>query len=105
MTSALSDIRFDESIQYGEDGLFVLECLAKGAYIHHGRGAAVRHRFDNKESLSHVKKGEDIIKQIRAYEDFLFRQEDVKMRRLMCRMIGDLWHDSRCINLIGGEDE
>ena len=103
----LDDIRFDESLQYGEDGLFILECLAKGAYIHHGayRMTAVRHRFDNKESLSHVKKGEDIIRQIRAYEAFLFRQEDVTMRRLMCRMIGDLWHDSRCMNLIGGEDE
>ena len=102
----IQDIRFQEGMQYGEDGLFNLECLAKGAAIHHGayRLTTVRHRFDNKESLSHIKTSEDIIDQIQTYEAFLFRQSDVKMRRMMCKMIADLWSHKRTLDLIGGQD-
>lgn len=102
----IQDIRYDEALQYGEDGMFNLECLAHGAYIHHGalKTVAVKHRFDNKESLSHVKHAEDIIRQIKAYEEFLFRQDDVKMRRLMCKELANLWSNERALSLIGGED-
>ena len=87
----LKGIRFNEGLQYGEDGLFILECLAKGAYINHAdrNVVAVMHRFDNKKSLSHVKTVQDIIKQIRTYEAFLFRH--ASMRQLVALEISKLW--------------
>ena len=87
----LKGIRFNEGLQYGEDGLFILECLAKGAYINHAERnvVAVMHRFGNKKSLSHVKTVQDIIKQIREYEAFLFRH--ASMRQLVALEISKLW--------------
>jgi len=87
------DVRFDESLQYGEDGLFVLECLTKYGNIYHApkRETTVKHRFDNKSSLSRSKTLSDIVKQLRAYEDFLLRQDNQMMRVAVCREMSRLW--------------
>lgn len=89
----LKDIRFDEEMQYGEDGMFVLECLVKDGKIHHAdrRLVTTRHRFDNKASLSHIKTADDILKQIRKYEEFMFRQDDAAIKRLVCLELSKLW--------------
>lgn len=86
-------IRFDESLQYGEDGLFVLECLAKDDHIYHAaqNRVTVRHRFDNKSSLSKVKTTEDIVKQIRTYESFLFCHDDIPLQHTVCLELSKLW--------------
>lgn len=88
----LKDVRFNESMTYGEDGMFVLECLAKDPRIHHGSKhmLAVIHRFDNKESLSHVKTDKDIIKQIHAYEKFMQKQDD-ELKAVVCQELQKLW--------------
>ena len=88
----IQDIRFDESLQYGEDGLFVLECYSKGAYIHHGARSVttVEHILENKKSLSHVKTCGDVLKQIRAYLNFLEIQSDPDLRLFMCNEIARL---------------
>lgn len=100
----VADIRFDESIQYGEDGLFNLECLAVDGRIHHGRRdmVAVNHRFDNSDSLSHTKKPEDVLKQIRVYEDFLMRSDNPVMRAFMCREMSRLWGKRTIERLFSG---
>lgn len=87
------DIRFDESLQYGEDGLFVLECLAKDDKLHHAdmNLKTVRHRIENQGSLSHKKTAADIVRQIRAYEDFFLRQTDRKFQRMLCLEFAKLW--------------
>lgn len=89
----VENICFDESLQYGEDGLFVLECLAKDGRIHHAarNRVTVRHRFDNGQSLSHIKTTEDIVKQIRAYEAFLFRQDNIYLQHIVCLELSKLW--------------
>lgn len=89
----VKDIRFDETLQYGEDGLFNLECFAKDNYLHHARKklTATKHRFDNKQSLSHVKHGPDIIRQVHAYEDFMLRQTDPDIRQAVCDELSRLW--------------
>ena len=75
-------IRFDESIHYGEDGLFVMECFAHGAYIHHSgvHVTTVEHIIGDKQSLSHLKTFNDILKQIRTYLLFMERQSDSDLR-------------------------
>ena len=88
-----NSIRFVEGLQYGEDGLFVLECLAADNRIHHADVDvyAVQHNFYNRESLSHVKTPEDVIAQIHEYEAFLLRQDDNRFKRAVCDEIGLLW--------------
>ena len=102
-SSFLKDIRFDESIQYGEDGLFVLECYEHGAYIHHsGIGIiTVEHILENKKSLSHVKTFEDIMKQIRAYLSFMERQSDSDLRVFTGKEIAKILNKQTVQKVIG----
>ena len=101
--SVLETVRFDESIQYGEDGLFVLATLAVDHRIHHAdkRVVAVKHRFDNKQSLSHGKTAKDLLDQIHAYEGFLLRQTDTAVRIATIKEISTLWDSPRVEKLIG----
>lgn len=89
----IKDIRFDEDITYGEDGLFNLECLAVDGHIHHANREKVTviHHFENQESLSHIKQPVDLIKQAHAYEDLAMRLTDVKMRGFICDELSRLW--------------
>ena len=89
----VEDVRFDESLQYGEDGLFVLECLAKEGRIYHAdrNKTTVKHRFDNKSSLSRSKTLSDIVKQLRAYEEFLLRHDAPEIRVAVCLEMARLW--------------
>lgn len=100
-----NNVMFDTDLQYGEDGLFCLECISKAGSIHHAdkRLMTVKHRFDNKNSLSHSKTPADVIKQTKAYEDFMLQQEDPVMRRAVCDELAKLWGSKSIRKLFGGE--
>lgn len=100
----LDGVRFLEGLQYGEDGLFVLTSLAKDKHIHHAEHDAVSvvHHFNNRQSLSHIKRGTDLITQVHAYEDFLLTQDDAEVRRAVCLEISKLWATPRMLELVGG---
>ena len=89
----IKDIRFDERLQYGEDGLFILECLTRGAYIYHAyrNAVTVKHNFVNAQSLSKEKTAEDILKQIHIYEEFYLKQKDLVAKKTICNEIAQLW--------------
>lgn len=89
----IKDIRFDETLQYGEDGMFVLECLKKDGKIYHAERelATTLHRFDNSESLSHSKTPEDVINQCHAYEEFLMKQDNPKLKIVVAGEMVKLW--------------
>lgn len=101
----LQEIRFDESMTYGEDGMFVLECLARDGRIHHGSRhmVAVLHRLENTESLSHMKTLDDMIGQAHRYEQFLQRQDDPEIRLLVCREIAKIWESKSMRRLASSE--
>lgn len=86
-------IRFDQDLQYGEDGLFVLNCLRQDNYIHHAdlNVVAVKHRFDNKNSLSHIKTSADIELQLNTYKTFYDEQTDALIKLELAGIIGDLY--------------
>lgn len=101
----LNGIRFNEELSYGEDGMFVLDCIIKGAYIHHGgKGiTTVEHIFENRESLSHMKTGGDVIKQIRTYLDYIERNDDPEVRSFICKEITDQLSNPALIEVIANE--
>ena len=92
----IKDVRFNENIQYGEDGLFCFECLAKTKYIQHASRylTVVKHRFDNKKSLSHIKTADDALKRVREYEDFMMRQPDKEVKCAVIDELGRIWTSS-----------
>ena len=89
----LEEIRFDDSMTYGEDGMFILTCMAKDPRIFHAgkHMVAVMHRFDNSESLSHLKTQKDIIRQVHTYEKFMMKQKDPALRLFICEELARLW--------------
>ena len=103
----LEGLSFDESLQYGEDVLFVLECLAKDNYIHHAHlnTTTVKHRFDNRESLSHTKKEEDLLKYTDALEQFIRNHEEPAMKQVGCKVLSDCWGSPTYLKIIGKEEQ
>lgn len=89
----VKDIRFDEGLQYGEDGLFVLECFRRDGRLYHADRTltTTRHRFDNKQSLSHAKTAEHVIEQCHAYEAFMKRQNDPALKLVVAKEMVKLW--------------
>ena len=99
----VKDIRFDERTQYGEDGLFILECLAKDDIIIHAdfKKRVCKHNLENKESLSHIKTGGDLLKQVHLYEEFMLRQNNPQIRLAVCNEISILWAHKRMKDAFG----
>lgn len=88
----IEGIVFDTDLQFGEDEMFNMECLARDGRIFHTMTDTVtmlRH-FDNRKSLSHIKNRSDILKEARAIEDFIVRQEDPDVRDMAYQRL--LWH-------------
>ena len=96
-----SGIRFNESLQYGEDGLFVIDCYRHKAYIHHDAAnvTTVEH-YLHKDSLSHSKTGDDVIKQIHAYLNVFDYESDPDIRLFMCQELSRLLGTPRLQGLI-----
>lgn len=99
----IEDIRFEERTNYGEDGLFVLECLAKDDRILHAdfKARVCKHNLENKQSLSRIKTGRDLIKQAHLYEEFMLRQTSPQLRVRVCEEIGILWSHKRMKDAFG----
>ena len=103
----VEDIRFDERLQYGEDGLFVLECLSTGAYIYHAdeQRFVVVHNFENPNSLSKSKTANDLLTQIHVYEEYMLNQERPEMRVALCKELSRLWGSETFARCFGGNFE
>lgn len=85
--SLLDGVWFDETMQYGEDLLFNMECLAKSDMIHHSSATTVRHNVENMKSLSHIRKDEDLIRELKALEDFILRHKERQLKNLAYKLI------------------
>ena len=99
----IQDIRFDERTQYGEDGLFILECLARDDRILHAdfKQRVCKHNLENAESLSHIKTGDDLLKQAHLYEEFMLRQTNPQLRLAVCNELSILWAHKRMRDAFG----
>lgn len=99
----VKDIRFDERTQYGEDGLYILECLAKDDRILHAdiKKRVCKHNLENPESLSHRKTGNDLLRQVHLYEEFMLRQKDPQIRLAVCNELSILWGHKRMRDAFG----
>lgn len=70
-----NNIRFDLSVSYGEDEVFVLECLVRnGRFVHFAEDILLRH-FDNKESAVHNLTYKGVLQQWNAEKKLLERLE------------------------------
>jgi len=98
-----NNIRFSYGMQFGEDTLFVMDCLTHDKRIACSGEIAVVHCFDNKESLSHSKTAKLLVDQAKIYTDFLMKQEDPEIREMVRALIAGMW-DSKSFKQIFGPD-
>lgn len=87
----VKDIRFEETMRYGEDELFNLECLSRTKRIFCVEADTVKRHFDNTESLSKSKGRDEVLKQVKELMKFIDRTEDVDMKLFTCRLLSDHW--------------
>lgn len=73
-------VRFKEGMQFGEDEIYNLECIAKAKEIHNTAVDTVRHNLENTESLSHIKTDRDVAELIKANIDMIPLQDDPAIR-------------------------
>ena len=83
--------------------MFAIQCIGKAKELHHAdkHVTTVKHRFDNKKSLSHVKTADAFLKQIRTYEDFALNADDAETRIAMCKIVAETWSSQRAEKLFG----
>ena len=103
-TEFLEDIRFVEGMQYGEDELFVLECLAKENKIVHKESAAMVHTFDAPSRLSRRKGETDLLDQVHGLEDFIMQHDDPLVRTAACLVLSEHWCSPTFKKIIGHLD-
>ena len=98
----LSDLRFNEKLQFGEDGLFVLNCLIKSkAILQASRElVTVNHRFVNPNSLIRVRTAADIFKYLHELESLVKKQHDPEFRRAVCFILSEYWKADYNIEVI-----
>lgn len=93
----LKEIRFKEGMQYGEDEIFNIHCLAADDYIHHASTTVmtVRRWFDNKQSLAHACGKKELIRQAHALEELLQESKNPKVRKLVLELLAEHWGSGR----------
>lgn len=91
----LSDLRFVEGLQYGEDEVFVLDCLSKDNRLWHCEDITIIRHFDNLDSLSRSKGKEQLIAQCQALEGFLMRSDNPTARVTACKVLAEHWGSAR----------
>lgn len=89
--SFLKGLKFDEALQFGEDELFNLECLAKDGRIRCRSGVTTTHYFENKNCLSKTKTEADIFRQAQAITLVLKKHKDPKFRQVGCLRLSEHW--------------
>ena len=87
----IKDIRFNETMAYGEDELFNLECLAKDKRIYCIETDTVIRHFENDNSLSKAKSRDDLFKQAKELTNFLYRNKDTEINTFVCRLLSNHW--------------
>ena len=83
----VKDIRFEEQMKFGEDLIFNIECLARTKCLYQTNGFTVRHIYENKQSLSHLKTDHDLIYELRYLLDCADRHRDPDLRKLIIGII------------------
>ena len=74
----LKDIRFDETLNHGEDEIFILMCLLKSRILYCSERVAMLHHKDNPNSLSTITSFEDLISEQKALLNFMVEHKDDK---------------------------
>ena len=84
-------IKFNETMQFGEDELFNVECLAKDGSIVCAEGITTTHYFEDRDSLSKIRAEKDILKLDQELVKAVKKNKDPEFRAAFCRRLSMHW--------------
>ena len=84
-------IRFVPHLQFGEDEIFNLECLATGAQLFNIYEDTVIKHFDNEESICHTLNEAKLLKQSNALCDFIASHDNPHVKAEVRKILADHW--------------
>ena len=87
-------IRFVPHLQFGEDEIFNLECMATGATIYNIEDVTVIKHFDNEESICHTLGEKKILKQNMALCDFIAQHEEPNVKAAVREIMAEHWNSN-----------
>lgn len=99
----IKDLRFNETMQFGEDELFNMDCFVKEKRIRCFDAVTITHYYENTESLSKTRTEKDILKMSRVYEDFIKKHKEADLRRAVCLRLSSHW-SNLYLKALTGED-
>lgn len=94
-------IRFRSGIQYGEDEIFLLECLRLCKRMYHVDAVAVMKHYDNPDSLTKTLTKKKVNDLIRAEMDLLERNNPPAFDAHLRQIIADHWNDTTYVGIYG----
>lgn len=96
----IKDICFEETMQFGEDELFNLNCLTKDKTIFCVEADTVKRNFDNDRSLSKTKDIDDLFKQAKELMKFIKKCDDPELKVFTCRLLSEHWGSNTYLQTI-----
>lgn len=87
----IKGIKFNESLRFGEDELFNVECLARDGRIRCFDTISTTHIFENVHSLSKSKTETDLFRMNKEYAEVIKKHKDPELRRALCLRLSTHW--------------
>ena len=103
-------VQFKDCMQYGEDELYNLNCLAelkrrsKEAYIHCSSELTMIKHFENKGSLAHTKGERELFDQAYALIDFIERNTDPEIRSAALDILSEHFSSPTYMKILCGRE-
>ena len=95
-------IRFPQSLSYGEDEIFLLQCLRICKHIGHENEATILKHYDNPESLTHTLTKKKLDEFMRCEMDLLLEDNPKGFDDAVRELIAHHWIDNTYRGVYGG---
>lgn len=94
-------IRFRSGIQYGEDEIFLLECLRLCRRFYHNEAAAILKHYDNPNSLTKTLTKKKVNDFMRAEMELIEQDNPPDFDAALRQIIADHWNASAFVGIYG----
>lgn len=95
------DIRFRQGINYGEDEIFVLDCLKHESGIYCSTDETVTKHIENPSSLGAIAGKDELLNQTDCILDILSNTDDPEYKAMLRRIIAEHWNSKTYKRIFG----
>jgi len=100
-----NNIRFNESLSFGEDLQFNLQYISKSPIMYHVAKSAIVRYFDNKKSLARAADRESVLKLTKVLNDMISDSDNKEFQNLVGRVILKEWSSPKYRYIFTGSSQ